>query len=97
MIIKQHGGVVLMHDVKPITAKIIAGVLDDLEARTVVDSRRSSSRIVPVSLHYFLRTARHRARSRRPCRSAPTGTGRPCRRVARSASAPPSACPRSHR
>ena len=32
MILKQNGGVVLMHDVKPITAKIIAEVLDDLEA-----------------------------------------------------------------
>ncbi len=32
MILKQNGGVVLMHDVKPITAKIIADVFDDLEA-----------------------------------------------------------------
>src|SRR5205814_9042768 len=32
MITKQNGGVVLMHDVKPITAKVIGEVLDDLEA-----------------------------------------------------------------
>ena len=32
MIVKQNGGVVLMHDVKPITAKVIGEVLDDLEA-----------------------------------------------------------------
>ena len=55
MILKQHGGVVLMHDVKPITAKIIADVLDDLEAE---NCRRIAAReepIVPVSLHYFLK------------------------------------------
>ena len=55
MIIKQHGGVVLMHDVKPITAKIIAGVLDDLEAENCRRLAEKLEPIVPVSLHYFLK------------------------------------------
>lgn len=58
MITKQNGGVVLMHDVKPITAKIIADVFDDLEAencRRLADKREP---IIPVSLHYFLKTGK---------------------------------------
>lgn len=58
MITKQNGGVVLMHDVKPITAKIIADVFDDLEAencRRLLDKREP---IIPVSLHYFLKTGK---------------------------------------
>lgn len=62
MITKQNGGVVLMHDVKPITAKIIADVFDDLEAencRRLADKREP---IIPVSIHYFLKTGKaHRA------------------------------------
>ena len=45
-----------MHDVKPITAKIIADVLDDLEAENcqrLADGQAEP--ILPVSLHYFLR------------------------------------------
>lgn len=61
MIVKQDGGVVLMHDVKPITAKVIADVLDDLEAENcrrleAKDPKRSP--IIPVSIHYFLRDAK---------------------------------------
>lgn len=55
MILKQDGGVVLMHDVKPITAKIIAEVLDDLEAENCKRLDEKKDPIVPVSLHYFLR------------------------------------------
>jgi peptidoglycan/xylan/chitin deacetylase (PgdA/CDA1 family) len=62
MIVKQDGGVVLMHDVKPITAKIIANVLDDLEAencRRLADKPAAGAKqlepILPVSIHYFLR------------------------------------------
>jgi len=55
MIIKQHGGVVLMHDVKPITAKIIADVLDDLEAENCRRLAENQEPILPVSLHYFVR------------------------------------------
>ncbi|MEO8706781.1 MAG: polysaccharide deacetylase family protein [Kofleriaceae bacterium] len=55
MIIAQHGGVVLMHDVKPITAKIIANVLDDLEAYNCKQLAEKAEPIWPVSIHYFLR------------------------------------------
>jgi len=55
MIEKQNGGVVLMHDVKPITAKIIADVLDDLEAENCARLADKKDPIYPVSLHYFLR------------------------------------------
>ncbi len=56
MILKQEGGVVLMHDVKPITAKITALVLDDLEAencKRLADKKLEP--ILPVSIHYFIR------------------------------------------
>lgn len=55
MILRRQGGVVLMHDVKPITAKIIGGVLDDLEAENCRRLAANLPPIVPVSLHYFLR------------------------------------------
>ena len=55
MIVKQNGGIVLMHDVKPITAQIIASVLDDLEAENCQRLADSKDPIVPVSIHYFLR------------------------------------------
>jgi len=55
MIKKAGGGVVLMHDVKPITARVIAEVLDDLEADNCARLADHKEPIVPVSLHYFLR------------------------------------------
>jgi peptidoglycan/xylan/chitin deacetylase (PgdA/CDA1 family) len=55
MILDQDGGVVLMHDVKPITATVIANVLDDLEAENCKRLGEHKDPIVPVSLHYFLR------------------------------------------
>jgi peptidoglycan/xylan/chitin deacetylase (PgdA/CDA1 family) len=55
MIKHDDGGVVLMHDVKPITARIIAGVLDDLEAENCARLATHREPILPVSLHYFLR------------------------------------------
>jgi peptidoglycan/xylan/chitin deacetylase (PgdA/CDA1 family) len=55
MILKDNGGIVLMHDVKPITAKVIAEVLDDLEAENCSLLSASKDPIVPVSIHYFLR------------------------------------------
>ena len=54
MIIDQDGGVVVMHDVKPITAEIVAGVLDDLEAENCERLATARTPIWPVSLHYFL-------------------------------------------
>ncbi len=55
MIVKQEGGVVLMHDVKPITAKITALVLDDLEAENCKRLAEKKTPILPVSIHYFIR------------------------------------------
>jgi len=55
MIKKEGGGVVLMHDVKPITAKVIALVLDDLEAENCARLTDNRDPILPVSLHYFLK------------------------------------------
>jgi len=55
MILKQDGGIVLMHDVKPITARVIPEVLDDLEAENCGRLAAGKDPIVPVSLHYFLR------------------------------------------
>ncbi len=55
MIVKQEGGVVLMHDVKPITAKIAALVLDDLEAVNCKRLADKKDPILPVSIHYFIR------------------------------------------
>ena len=55
MILAQNGGVVLMHDVKPITAKIVAQVFDDLEAENCQRLADKREPILPVSLHYFLK------------------------------------------
>ncbi|HEY5928637.1 MAG TPA: polysaccharide deacetylase family protein [Kofleriaceae bacterium] len=55
MIVKQKGGVVLLHDVKPITAEVIGGVLDDLEAENCRRLTAKEEPIWPVSIHYFLR------------------------------------------
>ena len=55
MIVDQQGGVVLLHDVKQITAEIIASVLDDLEAENCKRLAQHRDLILPVSIHYFLR------------------------------------------
>jgi hypothetical protein len=55
MIVAQNGGVVLMHDVKEITAEVIANVLDDLEAENCQRLAARRTPIWPVSIHYFLR------------------------------------------
>jgi peptidoglycan/xylan/chitin deacetylase (PgdA/CDA1 family) len=55
MIEKQNGGVILFHDIQPITAKIIALVFDDLEARNCKALADHKEPIWPVSIHYFLR------------------------------------------
>jgi peptidoglycan/xylan/chitin deacetylase (PgdA/CDA1 family) len=55
MIKKEDGGVVLMHDVKPITARIVAEVFDDLEAENCARLADGREPILPVSLHYFLK------------------------------------------
>ena len=58
MILAQQGGVVLMHDVKKITADIIAGILDDLEADNCSKLAAGLPPIIPVSLHYFLKVGK---------------------------------------
>jgi len=58
MIKHDDGGVVLMHDVKPITAKVIAGVLDDLEAENCARLADHREPIIPVSIHYFLKAGK---------------------------------------
>ena len=58
MIKQDEGGVVLMHDVKPITARILAEVLDDLEAENCARLAGHREPILPVSLHYFLKDGR---------------------------------------
>ena len=65
MILHDNGGVVLMHDVKPITAKIIASVLDDLEAENCrrLAAKPAEEPIWPVSLHYFLRDDKKTSRA----------------------------------
>jgi hypothetical protein len=55
MIKADGGGVVLMHDVKWITAEVIAGVLDDLEAENCARLASQREPILPVSIHYFLK------------------------------------------
>lgn len=55
MIKQDGGGVVLMHDVKPITAKVVAEVLDDLEVENCARLAEHRDPILPVSLHYFLK------------------------------------------
>jgi peptidoglycan/xylan/chitin deacetylase (PgdA/CDA1 family) len=54
-IVNHNGGVVLMHDAKPITAGITALVLDDLEAENCKRLAGNRTPIWPVSIHYFLR------------------------------------------
>ena len=54
-ILRQEGGIVLMHDAKEVTAKSIGLLLDDLEAancQRLVDGKEP---ILPVSLHYWIR------------------------------------------
>ena len=55
MIVKHDGGVVLMHDVKPITAEVVPKILDDLEAENCRRLAAGAAPIWPVSIHYFLR------------------------------------------
>jgi peptidoglycan/xylan/chitin deacetylase (PgdA/CDA1 family) len=49
------GGVMVLHDSKPVTASIIAGVFDDLEASNCKKLAAGLDPIYPVSIHYFLR------------------------------------------
>jgi peptidoglycan/xylan/chitin deacetylase (PgdA/CDA1 family) len=50
----QGGGVVILHDSKAITARILPSVLDDLEAANCRRIANHQEPMLPVSLHYFL-------------------------------------------
>jgi len=54
MILHDDGGVVLMHDIKKISANVIPEILDDLEAENCRRLAAKEEPIIPVSLHYFL-------------------------------------------
>lgn len=54
-ILNKNGGVLLMHDTKQVTAKNVAGILDDLEKENCARLDRGERPILPVSVHYFLR------------------------------------------
>jgi hypothetical protein len=54
-ILKQEGGVVLMHDAKEVTAKSLGLLLDDLEAANCQRLADGAEPILPVSLHYWIR------------------------------------------
>jgi peptidoglycan/xylan/chitin deacetylase (PgdA/CDA1 family) len=49
------GGVIVLHDSKAVTASILAGVFDDLEASNCKKLAAGLDPIYPVSIHYFLR------------------------------------------
>ncbi|HUS28278.1 MAG TPA: polysaccharide deacetylase family protein [Kofleriaceae bacterium] len=57
MIVADNGGVVLMHDTRKVTAKVIRDVFDDLEHENCRRLAKHETPIWPVSLHYFLRDA----------------------------------------
>jgi len=48
------GGVIILHDSKAITARILGSVLDDLEAANCRRLAKAQEPMLPVSLHYFL-------------------------------------------
>jgi peptidoglycan-N-acetylglucosamine deacetylase len=54
-IVSENGGVVLMHDTRKVTAKVIRDVFDDLEQENCSRLAKHETPIWPVSLHYFLR------------------------------------------
>lgn len=54
-ILRKGGGVVLFHDTKRATARILPGFLEDLEQANCDRQSQGLEPILPVSLHYFLR------------------------------------------
>ena len=54
-ILQQEGGVVLMHDVREVTAKALALLLDDLEAANCRRLAGGKEPILPVTIHYWIR------------------------------------------
>jgi peptidoglycan/xylan/chitin deacetylase (PgdA/CDA1 family) len=54
-ILAENGGVVLLHDTKPWTARALPHILADLQAENCRRRLAGQRLVVPVSLHYFLR------------------------------------------
>ena len=71
-IVRNRGGVVLLHDTRPWTARELPGILADLEAENCRRRATGQRLIVPVSLHYFLRERSGRARPVPPAVAAAT-------------------------
>ncbi|MCP4444802.1 MAG: polysaccharide deacetylase family protein [Myxococcales bacterium] len=54
-ILSKGGGVVLLHDTKSWTARMLPGLFEDLEKANCERLENGQGPILPVSLHYFLR------------------------------------------
>lgn len=54
-IVARNGGVVLFHDTKKGTARMLPKILEQLESKNCERIAGGESPILPVSLHYFLR------------------------------------------
>lgn len=54
-VLRQGGGVVVLHDTKAWTAAAVPGILADLEAANCHRLATGLAPILPVSLHYFVR------------------------------------------
>lgn len=61
-ILNNNGGVVLLHDTKPWTARALPGILQDLEKENCRRLSLGRQPIQPVSLHYFMRDLDGKAR-----------------------------------
>ncbi len=54
-ILRKNGGVLVLHDTKPWTARVLPGILQDLESANCARLKRGKEPVLPVSLHYFMR------------------------------------------
>jgi peptidoglycan/xylan/chitin deacetylase (PgdA/CDA1 family) len=54
-ILRNEGGVIVLHDTKPWTARVLPLVLQDLENANCERLERGERPVLPVSLHYFMR------------------------------------------
>jgi peptidoglycan/xylan/chitin deacetylase (PgdA/CDA1 family) len=53
-VLRNEGGIVLLHDAKALTAQALPLILDDLEAANCQRLAEQRSPILPAPLHYFL-------------------------------------------
>lgn len=54
-ILRNEGGVIVLHDTKPWTARALPLILQDLENANCERLERGKRPVLPVSLHYFMR------------------------------------------